>query len=331
MSCRCGLGAATRRLGLTSRNLVCMRASRCGWLGAVLGMTLAWGCSSDSQDGSGSDEPSGGLPCKGPAVDCRLAFSGDYTGTFEGADTGTLTFYVNPIGGIDGKLMGSKLGSPAITGQVNEFGKIEFSTADGADFTGQFKADHSFSGTWKGAPGSGTFKSGAAGGGGSGDGGSGGSSSGSLLAEARSACEATLGCPDAPSDCSTVQAAPPGCETTEHALYQCVKSAGCSFKTVCQTQAQDLLQCGLFGSQPDPGTGYAPSGNGTYDQATVICAACQAEATACHDLPDCWDYAVCAEACPSGQTYCVDNCGNAHPTGHEAWFNAQWCNSNNCL
>src|SRR5688572_22266432 len=105
----------TRRLGLTSRNLVCMRASRCGWLGAVLGMTLAWGCSSDSQDGSGSDEPSGGLPCEGPAVDCRLAFSGDYTGTFEGADTGTLTFYVNAIGGIDGKAIGSKLGSAAIT------------------------------------------------------------------------------------------------------------------------------------------------------------------------------------------------------------------------
>ena len=200
--------------------MVSMRASRCGWLGVVLGMTLAWGCSSDSQ--SGSDEPSGGLPCEGSPVDCRLAFSGDYTGTFEGADTGTLTFYVNPIGGIDGKAMGSKLGSPAVTGQVNEFGKIEFSTADGADFTGQFNADHSFSGTWKGAPGSGTFKSGAAGTGGSGDGGSGGSSSGSLLAEARSACEATLGCPDATSDCSTIAAAPPGCETTEHALYQCV-------------------------------------------------------------------------------------------------------------
>ena len=136
--------------------MVSMRALRCGRFGAVLVMTLAWGCS-DSQNGSGSDESSSGLPCEGSPVDCRLAFSGDYTGTFEGADTGTLTFYVNPIGGIDGKLMGSKLGSPAITGQVNEFGKIEFSTADGAAFTGQFKADHSFSGTWKGAPGTGTF------------------------------------------------------------------------------------------------------------------------------------------------------------------------------
>lgn len=48
----------------------------------------------------------------------------------------------------------------------------------------------------------------------------------------------------------------------------------------------------LFGSQPDPGTGYAPSGNDTYDEATVICEACEAEATACHDLPACWDYAV---------------------------------------
>jgi hypothetical protein len=288
-------------------------------------MTLAWGCSSDSQDGSG--ESSGGLPCNGPTVDCRLAFSGDYTGTFEGADTGTLTFYVNAIGGIDGKASGSKLGSPAITGQVNEFGKIEFSTADGTEFTGQFKADHSFSGTWKGAPGSGTFKSGAAGGGGT----DGGGSSGSLLAQARSACEATLACPGAPPDCSTVKTAPPGCETTEGALYECVKSAGCSFETVCQTQADALTQCVLFGTQPDTGTGYKPSGNDTYDQATVICAACKAEATACHDLPDCWDYAVCAEACPSGDTYCVDRCWDAHPTGHDAWFDAQWCDSNNCF
>src|SRR5262245_56713250 len=233
--------------------MVSMRASSGGWFCVVLGMTLAWACSSDSQ--SGSDTPSGGLPCEKTSVECRLAFSGDYTGTFDGADTGTLTFYVNAIGGIDGKAIGSKLGSAAITGQVNEFGKIEFSTADGADFTGQFKADHSFNGTWKGAPGSGTFMSGAAGSGGSGDGGSGGSSSGGLLAEARSACEATLGCPDAPSDCSTVHAAPPGCETTEHALYQCVKSAGCSFTTVCQKQTDDLLQCTLFGTQPDPGAG----------------------------------------------------------------------------
>jgi hypothetical protein len=295
-------------------------------------MALAWGCSSDSDSGSEQGAPSGGLPCEGLSVDCRLAFSGDYTGTFEGADTGTLTFNVNVIGGVDGKAMGSKLGSPAITGQVNEFGKIELSTADGANFTGQFKADHRFSGTWKGAPGNGTFIGGVAGatGGGGGGSGGGGSSGGGLLAEARAACEATRACPN-PPDCSTVEAAPPGCETEEHAAYQCIKGAGCSFTTVCQMQTDALLQCVLFGVKPEPGTGYMPSGNDTYDEATVICAACQTEATACHDLPDCWDYAVCAEACPSGETYCVDNCWDAHPTGHDAWFDAQWCDSNKCF
>jgi hypothetical protein len=301
-------------------------------------MTAVWGCSSEPEGGSENGAPSGGLPCEGLSIDCRLAFSGDYTGTFEGADTGALAFDVNVIGGIDGTATGSKLGAPTITGQVNEFGKIEFSTAEGADFTGQFKADHSFSGTWKGAPGTGTFTGGVAsptGGGGSGGGGSnpgsGGGSSGSLLAQARAACEATLACEGAPPDCSNVEAAPPGCETPELALYECVKSAQCSFMTACETQTDALLQCVVFGTQPDPGTGYAPSGNDTYDEATVICAACQAEATACHDLPDCWDYAVCVEACPSGDTYCVDNCWDAHPTGHDAWFDAQWCESNECF
>lgn len=299
----------------------------------ALVVTMAWGCSSDQADGAENGTPNGGLPCEGLAIDCRLAFSGDYTGTFEGADAGTLTFYVNVIGGIDGIAKGGKLGSPAISGQVNEFGKIEFSTADGADFTGQFKADHSFTGTWKGAPGAGTFTGGVAGstGGGGSGGGSGGSSSGSLLAEARSACEATLDCEGAPPDCSTVETGPPGCETTERGLYQCVKSAGCAFMTVCQVQTDALLQCVLFGSQPDPGTGYMASGNETYDEATVICAACQAEATACHDLPACWDYAVCAEACPASDTYCVDNCWDAHPAGHDAWFDAVWCESNKCF
>jgi hypothetical protein len=297
-------------------------------LGAALVMVVAWGCSSDS-GGSSSGGPSGGLPCEGPAVDCRLAFSGDYAGTFEGADTGTLTFYVNVIGGIDGMATGSKLGAPGITGQVNEFGKIEFATADGVDFTGQFAADHSFSGTWKGAPGSGTFKGGVAGS--TGGGGSGGGSSSGLLAEARAACEATLDCEGAPADCSGVEAAPPGCEMLELSAYQCVKAAGCSFTTVCQAQSDALLQCVFIGTEPDPGTRYEPTGNETYDEATVICAACQAEATACHDLPDCWDYAVCAEACPSGDIYCVDNCWDAHPAGHDAWFDAQWCESNECF
>jgi len=313
-------------------------AVRCGWLGAALLMILAWGCSSE-REGSGNGAPSGGLACEGLAIDCRLAFSGDYTGTFEGADSGTLSLYVNVIGGIEGTATGSKLGAPTVTGQVDEFGKIEFSTAGGANFTGQFKADHSFSGTWKGAPGTGTFSGGVAGGptggGGSGSGGSnagsGGSSSGGLLAEARAACQATLACEGAPADCSAVTAAPPGCETTERALYQCVKSAGCSFNTVCQAQSTAFAQCVLFGTQPDPGTGYAPSGNDTYDKATVICAACKAEATACHDLPACWDYSVCAEACPSGDTYCVDNCWDANPTGHDAWFDAVWCESNECF
>lgn len=306
-----------------------MRVSS-AWLGAALVLTLVWGCSSDSSGGPKDAASSGGLPCAGLSIDCRLAFSGDYSGTFEGADSGTLKFYVNVIGGIDGTATGSKLGSPAITGQVNEFGKIDFSTADGAAFAGQFKADHSFNGTWKAAAGTGTFRggvAGATGGGGSG----GGGSSGDLLAEARSACEATLTCPGAPADCTAVEAAPPGCEAKERTVYQCVKGAGCSFATVCQAQTDALIQCVLFGSEPEPGTGYAPSGNDTYDEATVICAACQAEATKCHDLPDCWDYAVCAEACPSGETYCVDNCWDAHPAGHDAWFDAQWCESNECF
>jgi len=297
-------------------------------------MTVAWGCSSGS-DGTRSSD---GLPCQGLSIDCRLAFSDDYTGTFEGADTGALTFYVNTIGGIDGTAKGSKLGSPAITGQVNEFGKIEFSTADGVAFTGQFKADHSFSGTWKGAPGTGTFRggvasatgSGGSGGGGGGNAGGGGPSSG-LLAEARAACQATLACDGAPPDCNAVKAPPATCEATGIALYQCVKNAKCSFMSACQAQQEALVQCVLFGTMPDPGTGYTPSGNETYDEATVICAACQAEATACHDLPACWDYAVCAEACPSGQTYCVDNCWDANPTGHDAWFDAVWCESNKCF
>jgi hypothetical protein len=308
-----------------------MRAFNCAWWAAVLLMTVAWGCSSDSKDGENA-APSGGLPCNGPSVDCRLAFSGDYTGTFEGGDTGTLTIYVNVIGGMEGTAKGGKLASSTISGQVDEFGKMVFTAGD-AEFTGQFKADHSFSGTWKGAAGTGTFSGGvgsATGSGGGGSGGSSGNGSG-LLAEARAACQATLKCEGAPADCSKVEAAPPGCETLEHAMYDCVKAAGCSFGTACSAQTEDLLQCVLFGTQPDPGTGYAPSGNDTYDEATVICAACQAEATACHDLPACWDYAVCAEACPSGETYCVDNCATANPAGHDAWFDATWCDSNNCF
>lgn len=301
-----------------------------GWLGAALLVTLGWGCSSDSKDGGGDAAPSGGLPCEGLTVDCRLAFSGDYAGTFDGGDTGTLTIYVNVIGGMEGTAKGGKLGSPTISGQVNEFGKIEFTAGD-ASFTGQFAADHSFTGTWKGAPGSGTFKGGKAGAnGGGGSGGGSGNGSG-LLAEAKAACEATLACEGAPADCSKVKAAPPGCETLESAAYGCVKAAGCSFGTVCAAQSEALVQCVLFGTQPDPGTGYAPSGNDTYDEATVICAACQAEATACHDLPACWDYAVCAEACPSADTYCVDNCWDANPAGHDAWFDAVWCESNECF
>ncbi len=305
-------------------------------------LAVASACSSDSKEGP-DDGSSGGLPCEGPAVDCRLAFSGDYAGRFDGADTGTLMLYVNVIGGIDGAAQGKELGSPAITGQVNEFGKIEFSTTDGAHFTGQFKVDHSFSGTWKGAPGSGTFEGGVigqTGGGGSGGGsnpGGGGSSSGTLLAEARAACEATLQCESAPPDCSAVEVAPPGCETKEHALYQCAKGAQCTFMTTCKSQQDSLIQCLLNGSQPDPdpdpdpGTGYQPSGNKTYDQATVICSACQPQATACHDSPDCWDYAMCADACPVGDTTCDDNCWDANPSGRDLWFDAVWCKTNECL
>lgn len=309
-----------------------MRASKSGWLAAAVLVTVAWGCSSDSKDGAENGGSSGGLPCEGPTVDCRLAFSGDYAGTYEGGDSGTLTIYVNVIGGMEGRAKGSKLGSPMIGGQVNEFGKIEFTAGD-ASFTGQFAADHSFTGTWQGAPGSGTFrggKAGANGGGGTG-GGSGSGSGNGLLAEAKAACEATLKCQGAPADCSKVEAAPPGCETLEHTVYDCVKAAGCTFQTTCSAQTDALLQCVLFGTQPDPGTGYTPSGNDTYDEATVICEACKAEATACHDSPACWDYAVCAEACPSGETYCVDNCATANPAGRDVWFDAIWCESNNCF
>lgn len=197
---------------------------------------------------------------------------------------------------------------------MNEFGKLEFSSAEGAVFTGQFNADHSFSGTWKGTPGTGTFSGGV--GGPSGNGGTGGGGNavgGNLLTEARSACQATLACDGAPANCSMVEAAPPGCENLELQLYQCVRTAKCTFKTACQAQTDALVQCVLFGTQPDPGTGYMASGNDTSDEATVLCEACKPEATACHDLPECWEYAVCAEACPGGETYCVDNCWDAHP------------------
>lgn len=306
--------------------------------------------SDDDSNENNSDRASGTLPCEGLAIDCRLAFSGDYVGeVLSDADTtaGDLTIYVNVIGGIEGTAATPGESRSELTGQVNEFGQLEATAADGTEYVGQFAEDHSFSGTWEhpatGANGTITGTPVSANGepspGGPGDPSAQAPQAEAVLAAAETACAKQNEC-GASIDCSLTELGegvlgPIECRSEEYALYQCINTATCdSLAQQCSAEAELLDNCWLetlLGEPSErPTTGFEPTGVESFDEVTVICAECLPEAQACHDSQACFDYASCHDACPLGELYCYEGCINDYPEGYSVWFDASWCEINTC-
>jgi hypothetical protein len=310
---------------------------------------LAWclglavgGCGNQSDNGGGSTStPAGALPCNGLAIDCRTAFADNYSGSFEGDRTGDFTLSVDVLGGIQG----TATGPTSITGQVNEFGQINFSFPDGTTFTGQFNADHhSFAGTWKSPSGqAGTFHGQSttfSGDGGLGDGGSDAAAAltaSTVMAASETACQHAVSCGNGlASACpaelgQTEPMAPEACWAQELALYQCISNGTCAYQTECASANTALENC-ILGAQSDAGTAFNPplTGSPTLDDIVHLCAYCATEAQACYDSQACRDYAACVDGCTAGDTACTHACTLLYSDGFVLYANAYTCRANDC-
>lgn len=307
-------------------------------------LTLVVGaCSSDSNGTNAGSTPAGALPCTGLALDCRMAFSDTYDGTYQGSSSGTFTLQVDVLGGVQG----SGPGIASITGQVDEFGRITFTFDDGTTFTGQFKTDrHSISGTWKSNSGSGTFVAQSAtvalgtGGTGAGTGGTGsGPSASTVVTAAAQACQKTVTCgllsaSDCPAVDGTTQPdlAQP-CWDEELALYQCIIAAACtSIQSSCLSAADAAETCAANNPSYPNNPDFNPplTGIRTFDDIVHLCTQCTAEAQACYDSADCKAYSVCVDACPSGNFSCGDDCSTTHSDGFYTYSAAATCQFSYC-
>jgi hypothetical protein len=311
-------------------------------VGLVCVVFGAVACGSSDDDGSAAKTPAGALPCEGLALDCRLAYADEYDGTYAGGDQGRFTIRVDVLGGISGTVNGDASGAQSATGQVNEFGQIEFTLPDGTTFTGQFNADGaSFQGTWTGPEGSGTFTgrsatkapsgTGGNGGGGPGTGGTGNvgpqPSTAEVVTAAQQSCDAAAACGFVPaSACASVMPKSlTDCLREELALYQCIIADPCNSPTTCATQSAAMMTCFT-----ESGTLPAPSGIAALDRATQVCNACRFEAVACNDSLDCIFYAFCIDDCPSGDSACEAACGVDNTNGVDLYNASITCQAANC-
>jgi hypothetical protein len=306
-----------------------------GWLGVLVPLA----CSVESGGGDdGATGPEGTLACDRTPVECRTAFAGDYNGSFAGDDSGRLTFFIDVLGGLSGTAAGDVLGMQAMTGRVNEFGRIEFSIPDGTSFTGQFAEDHSCQGSWSGPPGQGTFTCtsaapGAGNDGGAGDGGSDASSPEpsleALLSAVEQACEHLAECGQIPIElCAEVlPASQTSCLSEQLAHQECNIGAPCdALFTACESVSATSRNCiANAGGEFDPPL----TGLESFDRATHVCSACSAEAMACYDSLACFYYALCIDSC-GGDASCVEGCAVTNSSGAAEWNAAIDCGEAEC-
>ena len=308
------------------------------YVGSLLILAMG-GCSSSSSNSS-SATPAGALPCTGLAIDCRAAFSDSYNGTYQGTESGTFTLNVDILGGIQGSGPGI-----TITGQVDEFGRVTFTTNDGKSFTGQFGSDHhSITGSWKSSSGSGTFSAQSTtaptGTGGTGNGGAGsGPTASAVVAAMGQACQKEVTCAmvDA-SLCSTITSTsqpdlPQPCWDKELAFYRCVIDTACaSIQAQCASASTAADACATANpSYPtNPDFNPALTGIKSFDDIVHLCTQCTAEARACYNSADCKAYAVCVDACPANDFTCGDNCSTTHADGFNVYSVAATCQFSNC-
>ena len=307
-------------------------------------LTLAVGaCDSNSNGSNAGATPAGALPCTGLALDCRMAFSDTYNGTYQGTSSGTFTLNVDVLGGIQG----SGVGISSITGQVDEFGRVTFTTDNGMTFTGQFNADrHSITGTWKSSSGSGTFSAQSAtvatgtGGTGAGTGGTGsGPSATTVVTAAAQACQKMVTCSLASAtDCPTVTSTtqpdlPQACWDKELATYQCVIDTACtSIQTGCQAAYTAADTCAANNPSYPNNPDFNPplTGIKSFDDIVHLCTQCTTEAKACYNSADCKAYAQCVDACPANDFNCGDDCSTTHADGYMVYSDAATCQFSNC-
>lgn len=308
------------------------------YLVSLLSLSIG-GCSSSSSSNAGAT-PAGALPCTGLTIDCRAAFADTYSGSYAGSESNTFSINVDILGGIQGSGPGI-----TITGQVDEFGRVTFTTDDGKTFTGQFSSDrHGMSGTWKSSSGSGTWSAQSTtaptGTGGTGAGGTGsGPSASTVVNTAAQACQKAVTCGTlTAADCPTVNSTtqpdyPQPCWAEELAIYQCINDTACaSIPATCGAKVTAADSCAVnnptYPNNPDfnpPITGIR-----TFDDTVHLCTACTAEAQACYNSADCKAYSVCVDACPTGDFTCGDNCSTTHPDGFMVSSEAATCQFSNC-
>ena len=306
-------------------------------------VSVAPGCGSENEEAQ-AKTPSGALPCDGLAIDCRAAYADEYDGSYSGGALGRFTLRVDVLGGISGTVNDDDAGPQSATGQVNEFGQIEFSLPDGTTFSGQFKADGaSFQGTWTGPGGSGTFTGQSAtkapaGGGGAGSGGAGAGSGGTgnvgpqpsveqVTTAVKQSCEAAAECGLVPaSSCAEVKPRSlTDCLREELTLYQCIIADPCNSLTTCAPQSSALMAC--FTSS---GTLPPVSGIPALDRATQVCDACRFEASACGNSLDCFSYALCIDSCTPGDSACEGPSGSSNAGGLSLYNASLSCQAAKC-
>jgi hypothetical protein len=309
-------------------------------IGLVCAILGAAACGASHDEEASGKTPPGALPCEGLAIDCRLAFADEYDGTYMGGDQGRFTIRVDVLGGISGTVNSDASAAQSATGQVNEFGQIEFSLPDRTTFTGQFNADGaSFQGTWTGPEGSGTFMgrsatkpAGGTGGSGPGIGGSGNTgpqpSTTEVVSAVQESCEAVAECGLVPeSVCAGLMPKSlTDCLREELALYRCTIADPCNSLTTCAAYSTAMMTCFA-----DMGTLPAPSGIAALDRATQVCSACSSQAAACGNSFDCYSYAVCLDDCSSGDSSCEGGCGAANSAGLQLYTASLSCQAEKCL
>lgn len=329
--------------------LLLRRSSVARYSPLLLALLLA-GCPAAEGDDEVASNAEGELACNKTPVECRTAFADQYEGTYEGDATGRVMLDIDVLGGIVGTATLVEGGSTALMGKVNEFGQVDIQAEDGTEFTGQFSEDKQLVGSWTRDDGTkGTFEAVSttapppdSSGDPTGDTGGSeppGSSSADLAEASKEACRQLQGCEGVDEiDCDTAEGPLAGCESVAGPFYQCEIDAGCAFMTECEDEALAYINCLIGVPAPteepadpgasDPGTAYEPTGNPTYDEATITCSACAAEASACHDDPVCWDYAECSSGCT--EVPCLQRCLTLYEAGYELWLASVDCRDINC-
>jgi hypothetical protein len=189
-------------------------------------------------------------------------------------------------------------------------------------------------GTWTSPTGTGTFVAQSAtvvtGTGGTGGAGSMPSST-TVAAAAMQACQKAVTCGTASASSCTSSATQPqfsqGCWDKELAIYQCIIDNTCTtIQSACSSAYQVGTTCDTTVGTFNP----ALTGIQSFDDIVHLCTLCTTEAQACYNSADCKAYAVCVDACPTGDFNCGDLCSTTHSAGYLVYSDAATCRFSNC-